>query len=71
MSDLPTMTPEELRAIREEMGLKQVEAPPLFGVALSSYKKWEMGLRSIPGPAVLLARKYIKEFKKTGLIDKF
>jgi DNA-binding transcriptional regulator YiaG len=29
MTRLPTMPPEELRAIREELGLKQYEAPPL------------------------------------------
>ena len=58
MEKLPTMTPEELRAIREELGLKQYEAPKLFGVALLTYKRWELGTSKIPGPAVILARKY-------------
>ena len=64
METLPTMTPEELRAIREELGLKQYEAPRLFGVALVTYKKWELGVSKIPGPAVILARKYIEERRK-------
>jgi DNA-binding transcriptional regulator YiaG len=64
MTKLPSMTPEELRAIREELGLKQYEAPPLFGVALTSYKRWELGERKIPGPVVILARKYIAEHRK-------
>jgi DNA-binding transcriptional regulator YiaG len=64
MTNLPTMTPEELRAIREELGLKQYEAPPLFGVALNTYKRWELGTRSMPGPAVLLAQLYLKDHRK-------
>jgi hypothetical protein len=32
MTRLPTMPPEELRAIREELGLKQYEAPPLLAL---------------------------------------
>jgi DNA-binding transcriptional regulator YiaG len=64
MEQLPTMTAEELRAIREELGLKQYEAPKLFGVALLTYKRWELGDRKIPGPAVILARKYRDEHRK-------
>jgi DNA-binding transcriptional regulator YiaG len=64
MEKLPTMTPEELRAIREELGLKQYEAPKLFGVALLTYKRWELGDRKIPGPAVILARKYRDDHRK-------
>lgn len=64
MTKLPTMTPEELRAIREELGLKQYEAPELFGVALTSYKRWELGERKIPGPVVILARKYRDDYRK-------
>jgi DNA-binding transcriptional regulator YiaG len=64
MTTLPTMTSIELRAIREELGLQQNEAPPLFGVALNTYARWERGERSIPGPAVILARKYRDEHRK-------
>jgi DNA-binding transcriptional regulator YiaG len=58
------MTHLELRAIREELGLQQNEAPQLFGVALNTYKRWERGERSIPGPAVILANKYLDEHRK-------
>lgn len=64
MEQLPTMTPEELRAIREELGLRQYEAPKLFGVALLTYKKWELGGQKIPGPAVILARRYLDDHRK-------
>jgi transcriptional regulator with XRE-family HTH domain len=37
------MTPEELRAIRAEMGDTQAEAAPRYGVEISTYKRWEQG----------------------------
>ena len=64
MEQLPTMTPAELRAIREELGLKQYEAPELFGVALLTYKRWELGNQKIPGPAIILARRYLDDHRK-------
>ena len=63
MTKLPTMTPEDLRAIREELGLKQYEAPPLFGVALNTYKRWEQGVHEIPGPVAILARIYLDKHR--------
>jgi DNA-binding transcriptional regulator YiaG len=54
MSKLPTMTPEELRAIRAEMGDTQVEAAARYGVATATYKRWEQGVNEIPGPVVIL-----------------
>jgi DNA-binding transcriptional regulator YiaG len=56
MSKLPTMTPDELRAIRAEMEVSQREFAELLGSDLRTYQRWEGGERSIPGPAVLLAR---------------
>jgi DNA-binding transcriptional regulator YiaG len=53
---LPTMTPEELRAIRAEMGGTQPEAAARYGVAPLTYKRWELGTREIPGPAVILSK---------------
>ena len=54
------MTPEELRAIRAEMGDTQAEAAARFGVNLRSYCRWEQGERQVPGPAVVLARLFLK-----------
>jgi DNA-binding transcriptional regulator YiaG len=56
MSKLPTMTSDELRAIRAEMGDTQAEAALRYGVATSTYKRWEQDVREIPGPAVVLGR---------------
>jgi DNA-binding transcriptional regulator YiaG len=68
MSDLPTMTAQELRDIRRTLRLTQAEAAPLFGVHLVTYKRWETeqskaNARSIPGPAVLLAQLYLKDHR--------
>lgn len=56
MSKLPTMTSDELRAIRAEMGDTQAEAAARYGVVTSTYKRWEQDVRVIPGPAVVLGR---------------
>lgn len=60
---LPTMTPEELRAIREEMALTQEEAAVKYGVAGNTYKRWERGERKIPGTAVILSKYLINDFR--------
>jgi DNA-binding transcriptional regulator YiaG len=64
MTTLPTMTSIELRAIREELGLQQNEAPPLLGVALNTYARWGARRAIYPRPAVILARKYRDEHRK-------
>ena len=64
MNKLPTMTSEELRAVRAELSITQREAAEKFGVSLSGYKKWEEGVASIPGPAVLLIRYILRDFRK-------
>jgi DNA-binding transcriptional regulator YiaG len=64
MSKLPTMPPEELRAIRTEMGDTQAQAAERYGVDLRSYKRWELGERSIPGPVVVLSGLLLKEFRR-------
>jgi DNA-binding transcriptional regulator YiaG len=61
MSKLPTMTPEELRAIRAAIEISQREMAELLGVDLRTYQRWEGGERGIPGPVVLLARIRLQE----------
>lgn len=61
MSKLPTMTADEIRRIREETGKNQREMAQLLGVNLRSYTRWEHGDRTIPGPAVLLARRILSD----------
>jgi putative transcriptional regulator len=63
MNTPSTMTPEELRAARAEMGLTQVEAAKLYNVSLSGYKKWELGERKIEGPAVPLTKHLLEAFR--------
>jgi DNA-binding transcriptional regulator YiaG len=64
MSKLPTMTPEELRAIRVEMGDTQAEAANRYGVAPLTYKRWELGTRAIPGTAVKLSRYLLRDHRE-------
>ena len=56
MNKLPTMTSEELRAIRAEMGDTQPVAAARYGVNLTTYKRWETDARKIPGPVVILSK---------------
>jgi DNA-binding transcriptional regulator YiaG len=64
MNKLPTMTPEELRAARKEMGLTQADAAMKYAVALRTYKNWELGEASIPGPAIVLTKYLLEEFRR-------
>lgn len=61
---LPAMTAAELRAIRAEMQITQIEFAELLGVDVRTYKRWEGGERNIPGPAVLLARIRLSDHRK-------
>lgn len=64
---IPTMEPSELKAIREELGLTQTEMAERLGVKLRGYQAWEaesgIGKRAISGPAVLLARRLLEEYR--------
>jgi putative transcriptional regulator len=53
------MTPDEMRAIRDALGKTQREMAEIMGVTLRGYQNWEGGERSVPGPAVLLARRIL------------
>ena len=65
---LPSMTPQELREIRDKLGYSQTVMAGHMGVSLRGYQAWEdatggQNARAIPGPAVLLARKLLAEFE--------
>jgi DNA-binding transcriptional regulator YiaG len=64
MSKLQTMTADDLRAARAEMGLTQVDAANLYNISLSGYKKWELGERKIEGPAVPLTKYLLASYRK-------
>jgi DNA-binding transcriptional regulator YiaG len=59
MSKLPTMTSEEMMTIRNRLEKAQREMAEMLGVDLRSYQRWEYGERTIPGPAILLARRIL------------
>lgn len=55
MSD--SMTPSELRAIRERLGLTQAAFAPLIGAGGDrTVRMWESGDRKIPVSVAMLAR---------------
>jgi DNA-binding transcriptional regulator YiaG len=62
----PKMTSEELKRIRAALDKTQTEMGQALGVALRSYQQWEGGERSIPGPAVLLARRLLADRQKSA-----
>lgn len=63
MSKLRTMQPEQLRAIREEIGIIQAEMAERLNVDRVSYVRWETGFRRITGPAVVAAEMLLKQHK--------
>jgi transcriptional regulator with XRE-family HTH domain len=63
-TNFPTMTPEELRSARQELGLTQREIAEKYEISLKGYKKYEEGERPIPGPVKLLTKYVLQEFRK-------
>jgi DNA-binding XRE family transcriptional regulator len=66
---LPTMTPNELRAVRNELGGTQTEAAARYGVAPLTYKRWELGTREIPGTAVMHSRVLLQMKRRNIAVD--
>ncbi|MGB5817767.1 MAG: NadS family protein [Thermoanaerobaculia bacterium] len=48
--------PEDVRSIRQEIGLSQSEFALLIGVSVSTLQNWEQGRRRPEGPARALLR---------------
>lgn len=44
--------PERLKALRKKLGITQVEAAQLCGVATSTWNGWEYGFRIPAGPSL-------------------
>jgi DNA-binding transcriptional regulator YiaG len=59
------MTPVEYREVIEWLGLSQIEAARLLGVDARTSRRWALGERDIPPPAVRFLR-YLLATKKTG-----
>jgi len=50
------VTAEELKTIRDQLGLTQGELAEKLGVARNTITRWEMGIRHIPEPVARLVR---------------
>jgi DNA-binding transcriptional regulator YiaG len=59
------MTPVEYREVIEGLGLSQIAASRLLGVDARTSRRWALGERDIPPPAVRFLR-YLIATKKTG-----
>jgi DNA-binding transcriptional regulator YiaG len=58
------MTPAEIRAARETLGLTQGEFARVMGVNGPAYvSAWEAGTRRPTGPAVRLMRAYLSGYR--------
>ncbi len=66
MSNLPKMTADEIRSIRDKLGKPQREMAELLGVDLRSYQRWEGSERPMPGPAVLLSRRILRDHENVN-----
>ncbi len=63
ISDVGAMTPEELKAFRDEHELTRVQVAALLDVAAGTVRNWEQtgyGARRMPAPASLLLRRTTK-----------
>jgi DNA-binding transcriptional regulator YiaG len=61
MSNLPQMSAAEISALRQNLNKTQAEMAALFGVDLRTFRRWENDERSMPGPAVILARYIMRD----------
>lgn len=57
----PTMTAQAMRAIRDRLGKTQKEMANLLGVEVRGYQRWELGERKIPGTAILLVKRIMRD----------
>ncbi len=49
------------REVRKQAKLTQTQMPPLMGMSLSGYRRWEQEVRRVSGPAATLLRVIQKE----------
>lgn len=58
----PNLTSNEVRFLRKEMDLPQVQLAQLLGVVEATVRNWENGRAEIPGPADRILRTLYLEF---------
>lgn len=59
------MTADEYRTAIETLGLSQVAAARLLGVAPRTSRHWALGARAIPGPVIRFLR-YLLATRQSG-----
>jgi repressor LexA len=58
------MTPEELKRIREKLGLTQEALAEALGVHRVTLAKWEAGTHNVPEPVARLVERLRDDVKK-------
>jgi len=58
-----TPQPVDVKSIRKQVGMTQVEFAAAFGISLSTLRHWERGDRRPRGPALVLLRVVAKQPK--------
>lgn len=61
-----TLTPEQIKAIRQRLGMTQVQLAAELQVTIDAIKHWETGRRRCTGPAEVLLRLLDKQAKGEG-----
>ena len=60
------MTPQDLRAIRDELGITQYALGERVGVRSQTVWRWEHGRSRIPGPAAKLIEMLVQDARRPG-----
>lgn len=60
VTDMPIITPDELKALRAALGLTQQEFRDRYGVPLPALRNWEQG-RRVPDPVANLFLHMIRD----------
>jgi DNA-binding transcriptional regulator YiaG len=66
MIKLPKMTPIEMETIRDKLNLSRPQMASRLGVTARTYQRWASGDRTIPGPAVLLAQRILRDHENVN-----
>ena len=60
------MTPQEIKSLRDRLGLTAKEFADMVGVSENTVHRWVMGVRHASGSAVLLMRQLEKQTVNQG-----
>jgi len=66
VNNKPTLSCDEVRFLRKEMDLPQVQLAALLGVSESTVRNWEKDRAEVPGPADRMLRTLYLEFVNEG-----